>query len=177
MRKRVKIDHPLLEEDIFYFFDKTIKQFKDNLPENIQSKIRFGIMQKDKSITLVFSFNVQGIDMAFSSFTINIGNNHLPVINYEFLIKMLTYRLYDIVLKCETSLNLLEEEQMFILDNIDIIKTAQNKAGNETSTEADIELFNKLKSVFVGDAKIRIESWLTMENIVARNKENGLFEE
>ena len=169
MRKRVKIDHPLFEKDIFHFFTKTVQQFKDNLSENIQSKINYGIMRKDKSITLIFSFNIQGTNMAFSSFTINIGNNHLPVINYEFLIKMLTYRLYEIVLKHEMPLNLLEEEQMFILDNIEVIKNLD--------TTTDIELFTKLKQIFVGDAKIRIESWLTMENIVARNKENGLFEE
>lgn len=169
MRKRVKIDHPLFEKDIFHFFTKTVQQFKDNLSENIQSKINYGIMRKDKSITLIFSFNIQGTNMAFSSFTINIGNNHLPVINYEFLIKMLTYRLYEIVLKHEMPLNLLEEEQMFILDNIEVIKNLD--------TKTDIELFTKLKQIFVGNAKIRIESWLTMENIVARNKENGLFEE
>lgn len=169
MRKRVKTDHPLFEKDIFHFFNKTVQQFKDNLSENIQSKINYGIMRKDKSITLIFSFNIQGTNMAFSSFTINIGNNHLPVINYEFLIKMLTYRLYEIVLKHEMPLNLLEEEQMFILDNIEVIKNLD--------TKTDIELFTKLKQIFVGDAKIRIESWLTMENIVARNKENGLFEE
>lgn len=169
MRKRVKIDHPLFEKDIFHFFNKTVQQFKDNLSENIQSKINYGIMRKDKSITLIFSFNIQGTNMAFSSFTINIGNNHLPVINYEFLIKMLTYRLYEIILKHEMPLNLLEEEQMFILDNIEVIKNLD--------TKTDIELFTKLKQIFVGDAKIRIESWLTMENIVARNKENGLFEE
>lgn len=169
MRKRIRINHPLLEEDIFNFFKETVQQFKDNLSDNIQSKIKSGIMRKDKSITLIFSFDIQGTNMAFSSFTINIGNNHLPVINYEFLIKMLTYRLYEIVLKHEISLNLLEEEQMFILDNIEVIKNLD--------TKTDIELFTKLKQIFVGDAKIRVESWLIMENIAARNKENGLFEE
>lgn len=156
MRKRKKLDFILTEQYIYEFFTNLFNDFIKLLPEYLQKHTKYKFTKQDDLIVckLSYLFESNKYEVGIVSYSVHIGNWYLPNCDISYIYKNFVRRMYSNI-----RFSLVEEEQDFILSNLDILNISNY-----------IEFYNKIYPFVTGKIKVKLASWILIEKMANSHK-------
>lgn len=154
-RKRIKVDQCLTETDIYKFFDHIYNELLILVPNNLHQYLKYQYTRNDTLIVYKISYDLRVRIIGVESYSVHIGNIYLPNINVINLKKSIVMRLYS-----NLKLILSENEQNFVLDNLDILNIPSDR----------LTCYKRIHDYLTGDVQIKLESWMFIEEMANLHK-------
>ena len=154
MRKRIKIDHLLTKDEALNIINIIINEYMKYFPY-----IDSSIEQLDNQLRVTINYQFINYSQGLLSLTISLNKKVKPNISIDNIKHTLIQTLFSVIYNRKNIL-LRQEEQQFILDNINYIKNLYHYAHNDV-----LSLYEAMLPYFKDYQLYRLESWIIMEKM------------
>ena len=163
MRKRYRVNS-LSEDDINIFYLKIFNECLELFPDNLQKNLTYIIrVNQSQRILIIYYQLIKKVGLY--SLSLRIGNCYLP--RYDNLRNNIVLTFWDQLYKGLLPV----DEQMFLLDNIDIVRDIRLNIGFDSKIDTQLrsnlilDFYNDLLKKLDDKARIRVESWIVIERM------------